>query len=105
MGNMADMGKGNPYLMNPEIRLNSLERMTVMLMRLVAWIALVLLVISLCTDAISFLSVGGFSFSGFLSAIGRWLEAFAGGALAAVTLLGLASVVESLVAIRQNNRS
>ena len=104
MGNMADMGKGNPYLMNPDVRLNSIERMTVMLLRLVAWIALLLLVISICSSMISFLSSGGITFSSFLRGIESWLVTFVTGALAAVTLLGLASIVESLVMIR-NNRS
>lgn len=100
---MADMGKGNPYLSNPDVRLNSIERMTVTLMRLVAWIALILLIISICSSMISYLSAGGITFSSFLRAIESWLGTFAGGALAAVTLLGLASIVESLVAMRNKS--
>ena len=102
MANMADMGKGNPYLVNPDVRLNSIERLTVMLLRLVAWIALLLLVLTLCGDFITFVSSGSISFNSFVNAIVRWLQMIATWSISAVTLLALASIVESLATMRNN---
>lgn len=102
MSQMSNMGGGNPYLVNPDIRLNSIERITVLLLRLVAWISLIIVIISVCADGLSYLTAGGITFGGLLNATARYLGAFATGAIAAVTLLALASIVESLIVIRQN---
>ena len=102
MGSMADMGKGNQYLVNPDVRMNSIERLTVMLLRLVAWIALLLLVLSLCGDLITFFSGGGITFSLFVAAVVRWMTTLATWSIAAVTLLAFASIVESLIMMRHN---
>lgn len=113
MGNMANMGKGNPYLVNPDVRLNSLERLTVLLIRLAAWVALLVLAITLCADLIRIFTgnsvsitgttfTSGVTFSSVLDGFIDLLRAFATGAITAVTLLGLASIVESLVMMRHN---
>lgn len=113
MGNMANMGKGNPYLVNPDVRMNSIERLTVLLIRLAAWVALLVLAITLCADFIQIftgesVSFGGttvsspVTFSSVLNGFIDLLKTFAGGAIAAVTLLGLASIVESLIMMRHN---
>jgi hypothetical protein len=114
IGNMANMGKGNPYLVNADVRLNSLERLTVMLIRLAAWVALLVLAITLCVDFIRIftgesVSFGGttvstnvVTFQGILNGFVNLLRTFAAGAIAAVGLLGLASIVESLVMMRHN---
>jgi len=98
------MGGGNPYLSNPDTatRMNSIERLTVMLLRLVAWIALIVVIISVCADGLAYLTSGGITFGSLLSASARYLVAFAQGAVGAVTLFALASIVESLIIIRQN---
>ena len=102
MGNMANMAKGNPYLVNPDVKLNSLERMTVLLLRLVAWIALLLLIIRVCGRGIDALMNSGGSFGIIWNAFLNLLAEFAGGAIAAVSLLALASIVESLATMRSN---
>jgi small-conductance mechanosensitive channel len=102
MGSMADMGKGNPYLVNPEIRMNSIERLTVLLIRLVAWLALVILVITLCGDTITAFSVGTGSFNALVNIFVGLLKELVAGAVTAVLLLGFASVVESLITMRHN---
>lgn len=113
MANMANMGKGNPYLVNADVRLNSLERLTVMLIRLAAWIALLVLAITLCADFIRIFTgnsvsfggttvTSGVTFSSLLDGFIDLLRTFATGAIAAVTLLGLASIVESLIMMRHN---
>ncbi len=102
MGNMANMGKGNPYLVNPDVKLNSLERLTVLLIRLVAWIALILLIIRVCGGGIDSLMNSNGSFGLIWRAFLNYLAEFAGGAIAAVSLLALASIVESLATMRSN---
>lgn len=114
MANMANMGKGNPYLINADVRLNSLERLTVMLIRLAAWVALLVLAITLCAQFIAIFTnnsvtinsnlstSSGLTFSGVVNGFIDLLQTFATGAVAAVTLLGLASIVESLVMMRHN---
>jgi len=98
------MGGGNQYLSNPDAasRMNSIERLTVMLLRLIAWVALIVVIISVCADGLAYLTAGGISFGGLLSATADLLVRFAQGAIGAATLFALASIVESLIIIRQN---
>jgi hypothetical protein len=96
-------GGGNMFV-TPGIQMNPLERTAVMLMRLIAWIALILVIISACTQGIGvLLSMGDAGNQGFRLLLSN------GGALAGqivsqiwgpAFLFGVAAIVESLAAWR-----
>jgi hypothetical protein len=77
-----------------------------MLLRLIAWIALIILVIGLCGDffnvVLSAGNQGGDTFRFLVNGFVSMLRNFAVGAVTAATLLALASIVESLIVMRRN---
>jgi hypothetical protein len=80
------------------------ERTAIMLLRLIAWISLIFVVVTLCIQFFrGILDVGqGDVFRNLLSLLATLLGNFAIQATAAATLLALASIVESLIVIRRN---
>ena len=81
-----------------------IERTTIMLLRLIAWISLIFVVISLCAEFFRQIVVigQGDAFQRLLALVTSLLSGFATGAVAAAGLLALASIVESLIVIRRN---
>ncbi len=55
MGNMGRPPGGSPFV-SPGIQMNPLERLAVMLMRIVAWVGLIFVVISACATGIGILT-------------------------------------------------
>jgi hypothetical protein len=99
-------GGGSPFI-SPGVPLNPLERMAVMLLRLIGWISLILVVISACTIGIGYLMtmgdkavVGDNGFRWLLANGGALVAEFAGRLVGPAVLFALAAIVESLVAMR-----
>lgn len=104
---------GNPFI-SPGIQLNPLERMAVMLLRLIAWIALILVIIAACTQAIGILMTMGDKTAGIFNYTpvgengfrflmlegGRLVGGFALQLVGPALLFGVAAIVENLAAIR-----
>jgi hypothetical protein len=80
------------------------ERTAIMLLRLIAWISLIFVVVTLCVGFFrGILDVGqGDVFRNLLDLLVRLLGGFAQLAVPAATLLALASIVESLIVMRRN---
>jgi hypothetical protein len=78
-----------------------------MLLRLIAWISLIFVVISLCGNFFDLiLGTGqegrGDTFRYLIRGFVNMVQGFALAAVPAATLLALASIVESLIVIRRN---
>lgn len=97
-------GGGLGQYISANVQASPVERFSIMLLRLIAWIALIILVIALCADFFNVVTnlPRGEEFRGLLNGFASMLRNFAVGAVTAATLLALASIVESLIVMRRN---
>jgi hypothetical protein len=95
-------GGGNLFGPSPGIPLNPAERMAVMLIRIIAWLALLFVVISACIRGIFILTnippVDGFKV--LLNATGELIGSIAGQLIWPAILFAVAVLIENLVAWR-----
>ena len=104
---MRPAGGGLSAYIGANVQASPVERTTIMLLRLIAWIALIVLVIALCGDFFDVILNAGRTtdtFRNLLNGFITLLRNFALGAVTAAGLLALASIVESLIVIRRNGR-
>lgn len=103
MGGMSRPQGGSPFV-SPGIQMNPLERLAVMLMRIIAWVALIFVLISACTQGIGILTTmgnqGNQGFQYLLNTGGALVGNIAGQLWGPAFLFGVAAIVESLAAIR-----
>lgn len=94
-------GGGNMFV-TPGVQMYPLERMAVMIMRIIAWVGLIFVIISACTTGIAILtsipSVNGFQ--AIMSSGGQLLGNLALQIWGPALLLGVAAIIESLAALR-----
>ncbi len=95
-------GGGGNMFVSPGVPLNPLERMAVMLIRIIAWVALLFVVISACIKGIFILTnipqVDGFKV--LLGAVGDLVGLIAGQLIWPAILFAVAVLIENLVAWR-----
>src|SRR6266545_644077 len=97
------MPGGSPFV-TAGIQLNPLERMAVLLMRIIAWIALLFVVIAACVSGIAILTQmgnqGNQGFQFLLTQSGTLIGQIASQVWGPAFLFGVAAIVESLAVIR-----
>jgi len=97
-------GGGSPFV-TAGIPMNPLERLAVMILRIIAWIGLIFVVLSGCISGIAILTQmgnqpGNQGFQFLLSQVGALMGNMALQAWGPALLFGVAAIVESLAALR-----